>query len=181
MYVQLGYTAKARHELETLSRNDFGVIPRDVFWLVSMSTLGEVSCFLGDAPRAQVLYTLLLPYADRCIVIDSLLCLGSASRPLGLLATTLSRFDDGERHFEDALTMNAQIGSPLWIAHTQHDYAQMLLVRNHAGDNDKALHLLTQALATAERLGLKVLADKARPLKLQAEAAVQAPAFPRPA
>jgi tetratricopeptide (TPR) repeat protein len=90
------------------------------------------------------------------------LCQGSASRPLGLLATTLSRYEDAAQHFEHALTMNMQIRSPLWVAHTQHDYARMLL-RNHAGDREKALELLDEALATAEALGLwpQVLDDAA--------------------
>jgi hypothetical protein len=77
--------------------------------------------------------------------------------------------------------MNAQIRSPLWIAHTQHDYARMLLLRNHRSDRDKAHKLLTQALTSAEQLGLKALADKARPLKLAAEATAPAPVLPRPA
>jgi hypothetical protein len=54
-----------------------------------------------------------------------------------------------------ALRMNAQIRSPLWIAHTQHDYADMLLHRSHPGHRDKALQLLDEALTTAEQLGLK--------------------------
>ena len=53
--------------------------------------------------------------------------------------------------------MNARIRSPLWVAHTQHQYAQMLLRRDDPGDRDKALNL-TAALATADQLGLKALA-----------------------
>ena len=59
-----------------------------------------------------------------CVVVDGPFCLGSASRPLGLLATTVGRFDAAARHFEDALELNTRIQSPLWVAHTQHDYAQ---------------------------------------------------------
>ncbi|MGI9097406.1 MAG: ATP-binding protein [Solirubrobacteraceae bacterium] len=170
IYAQLGHSAQARHELEALARDDFADLPRDMFWLVNMSTLSEVVALLGDARRAQLLYTPLLPYADRCLATGALLCQGSASRPLGLLATTLSLFEDATLHFEQALKMNAQIRSPLWIAHTQHDYARMLLARNHPGDNEKALELLRQALTTAEQLGLTALADKARSLKLTTEA-----------
>jgi tetratricopeptide (TPR) repeat protein len=120
-----------------------------------------------------MLYRLLLPYADRCVVTSgiSLLCTGSISRPLGLLATTLSRLEDAEHHFEQALRMNMQIRSPLWIVHTQHDYARMLLKRNQPGDQGKALELLTNALDTAEQLSLKVLADNARSLMQTAVAA----------
>jgi hypothetical protein len=46
----------------------------------------------------------------------------------------------------------------------------MRLLRNDPGDRDEALALLTEALATAERLGLVALADEALPLQLAAEA-----------
>jgi eukaryotic-like serine/threonine-protein kinase len=179
IYAQLHRRTQARHELEALARHDFSDFARDVFWLPSLSTLCEVVAFLGDAPRAQLLYTLLLPYTDRCPVTFALLCQGSASRPLGLLATTMSRFEDAARHFEQALTMNAHIRSPLWIAHTQHDYAHMLLLRNHPQDRDKALELLDQAITTAHELGLKALANKARPLKREAEATGPPPTLAR--
>jgi DNA-binding SARP family transcriptional activator len=169
-YAQLQRVTQARQELEALAHADFDDLPRDAFWLSSMFSLCEAVVFLDDAPRADLLYRLLLPYAERCVVIVALPCLGSASRPLGMLATTLSRYEEAARHFQQALKTNAQIKSPLWIAHTQHDYARMLLLRNHPGDHDEALQLLDQALITAEQLGLKALADKARPLKLAAEA-----------
>jgi DNA-binding SARP family transcriptional activator len=171
IYAQLGRSVRARRELEALARADFEDLPRNRCWLWNLSVLSEVAVLLGDAPRAQLLYRLLLPYADRCVVNGALLSEGSASRPLGRLATTLSQVDDAARHFEQALKMNNQIRSPLWVAHTQHDYAHMLLLRNRRGDRAKALELLDDALVAAEALGLKALADKTRPLKLAAEAA----------
>jgi hypothetical protein len=57
----------------------------------------------------------------------------------------------------------------LWIAHTQHDYANMLRLRDQPGDRDKALELLGQALGTTQQLGLKALAGKAQPLKQATE------------
>jgi tetratricopeptide (TPR) repeat protein len=179
-HAQLGEMAQARQELEVLARDDFEDLPRDAYWLSNLSTLSAAAALLDDAPRAQLLYKLLAPYADRCVVIVALLSHGSASRPLGLLATTLSRYEDAARHFEQALAMNTQIRSPLWTAHTQHDYARMLLLRNHPDDDDRALGLLKQALATAEQLGLKALADKTRMLMSAAEADGPATALRRP-
>ena len=179
LYAKLDRRAQARQELDALARAEFRDLPRDAHWLVSLSVLCETVVLLDDAPRAELLYELLLPYADRCVVIFALLCHGSASRSLGLLATTLSRYDEGEQHFEQALTMNARIKAPLWIACTQHDYACMLLLRNRPGDGDKALELLTEALAAADQLGMKALGEKARLRKLAAEAAAARPALPR--
>jgi hypothetical protein len=83
----------------------------------------------------------------------------------------MSRFEDATHHFQRALEMNAQIKAPIWIAHTQHEYARMLLLRNGLGDRDSALNLLEPALTAAEQLGMKALADKTRPLELAAYAA----------
>jgi eukaryotic-like serine/threonine-protein kinase len=139
--------------------------------MLSIAVLSEVVAFLDDVRRAELLYQLLLPFADRCVVIDGpICCLGSASRPLGLLATTMGRTGAAARHFEDALEMNSKIRSPLWVAHTQHDYAHTLLQRAHHGDREKAIKLIDNALATADRLGLKALADKTQRLKHQAVA-----------
>jgi len=77
--------------------------------------------------------------------------------------------------------MNCQIRSPLWIAHTQHDYAHMLVLRNQTGGNDKALELPERALLTAQQLGVTALGNKARALKLAAEGAARPPALPEPA
>jgi DNA-binding SARP family transcriptional activator len=173
-YVELGLTAQAQRELEELARDDFCHLPRDDSWLSNLAGLSVVASTLGDARRVQLLYTLLLRYADRCMNKGLLLSLGCVSRPLGNLATTLSRYEDAEEHFEQALKINTRIRSPLWIGHTRLGYARMLLLRNDPGDNDKALHLLTQAIATAQALGLTLLADKARPLKLAAQAAATA-------
>jgi tetratricopeptide (TPR) repeat protein len=169
IYAQLGRTAQARHELDVLAHTDFEGLRRDSFWLSNVAMLSEVVALIDDTARARLLYTMLLPYADRAVVVTALLCWGSASRPLGLLASTLSRYEDAERHFEHALTMDSQIRSPLLTAHTQLDYAHMLVRRNQAGDSDKALQLLDRA-PTAEQLGLTALADRARALKLGLQA-----------
>jgi tetratricopeptide (TPR) repeat protein len=128
-----------------------------------------------------LLYELLVPHADRCVITLALLCQGSVSRSLGLLATTMSRFEDATRHFEHALKMNAQIRAPIWLAHSQHDYARMLLLRNHVADRDKARNLLEAALTAAEQLGMKALADKTRPLKLAAYSGGWSPGLARSA
>jgi tetratricopeptide (TPR) repeat protein len=180
-HAQLEHTAQARQQLDALAHDSFADLPRDVFWLTNVAWLCETVVLLGDAPRAQLLYNLLLPYQNRYVVTLALLCQGSASRPLGRLATTLKRYDDAERHFKQAIKMNVQIRSPLWVAHTQHDYARLLLLRNHPDDNERAVKLLREALTTADELGLTALADTARPLKLTAAAAGSSPALARPA
>jgi DNA-binding SARP family transcriptional activator len=170
VYAELERRPDARAALDVLARSDFSDLPRDWLWLMNIASLSEVVAFLNDADRAKRLYDPLLPYAERCLVIDAPFCQGSASRPLGLLATAMGRFDAAARHFEDAIAMNTKIRSPLWIAHTQHQYAHTLLRRDGPGDHEHARDLLKAAIGTADKLELNALADRARRLKYHADA-----------
>ncbi len=163
VYAELGRKQDAGRELDTLATDRFAALPRDAFWLVGMSMLGEVAAIVEHPVHVPVLYEELAPYAEHCIVMTAA-CYGSAARVLGLLATALGRFDDAGRHFEAALERNARIHSPLWVGHTQCDYASMLLRRDAPGDSERARALLEQALATASELGLHAVARKAEPL-----------------
>jgi tetratricopeptide (TPR) repeat protein len=158
---------EARRELECLAV-DLTAVPRNFFWLHLMERLAEVVTFVGDMRRAAMLYDFLLPYVDRCAVVAPSHSRGAVARPLGLLATVLGRYDDAERHFEKALEINARIRARIWVAHTQHDYARMLVARDQPGDREKAAALAAQALATAREVGMKPL--EADVLELQAAA-----------
>jgi hypothetical protein len=106
-----------------------------------------------------------LPYAERNVVCHPGCATGSVSRYLGLLATLLGRFEDGSSHFEDALVLNARMGARPWLAHTQEDYARLLLERGEPGDREKAQTLLDAAVTTYREL------DMTGPLR-RAESAV---------
>jgi len=157
----LGHADEARAGLESIAGNDFADIPRDLLYIYCMVRLCDVVSFLGGARRAAILYDLVLPYADRCATSgNNIACLGSVSRPLGRLATLLARYEEAEQHFERALEMNARIRARIWVAHTRHDYARMLVARGGPGDRAKAATLAAQALATAREVGMKPLEAK---------------------
>jgi class 3 adenylate cyclase len=166
---ELGREAEAREEFEKLAVDDFGTIPRDLVWLLTIAYCAEVASFLKDTERATTLYTLLLPHASRNVVVVSSACNGSVSRHLGLLATTLGQFDDAERHYEDALAMAKRLESPPLAARAQCDYADLLLERAGSGDVERARKLSGESLGTARRLGMKILAERALGLKLRAQ------------
>ncbi len=161
IYSELGRTEEARAEFELLAQHDFADLPRDALWMACMTYLVDVCTFLGDRARAATLYQLLLPYAGHTAVVGTAAaCYGAVSRYLGALATTLGRWDEAVQHFEDALAMNARMGARPWLAHTQHQYATMLLARDLAGDSEKARELLKAALVTARELGMRALEER---------------------
>jgi tetratricopeptide (TPR) repeat protein len=167
---EVGRAVEARQELDSFAANGFADLPRNHFWLASLWCLSEAAGTLDDVPSATTLYEILLPYARRCSVVPVAVCAGSTSRSLGLLATTLSRFRDAARHFDDAMETNARMRATPWLAYTQYDYGRMLLRRDEPGDREKAAALVAKALGTAQTLGMKPLSEKATVLKLQLEA-----------
>jgi len=161
VYSELGRTQEARAEFEHLARHDFADLPRDGLWMACMTYLADVCTFLGDRNRAAILYQLLLPYAGRTVVIgNAVACYGAMSRYLGALATTLRCWDEAEQHFEAALAMNAHMEARPWLAHTQYQYATMLLARDQSGDSEKAVELVKAALVTARELGMRALEER---------------------
>jgi tetratricopeptide (TPR) repeat protein len=107
----------------------------------------------------------LLPYRDRVAVAYVECSTGSVARHLGLLAETLGRRDDAERHFEDALELNERIGARSWLARTQLDYAGMLLARDGQGDAARARQLLDRCIETAAEIGMRPVAKRASALR----------------
>jgi hypothetical protein len=89
---------------------------------------------------------------------------GSLARGLGVLATTLSRFDDAERHFLAALEIERNMGARPWCAHAQHDLAGMLLARGGSGDAARARALVDEAVSVYRELGMETWAARAAAL-----------------
>jgi DNA-binding SARP family transcriptional activator len=131
-------------------------IPEDVDWLTTMTMLADLCADLGDAPRAEQLYELLLPYADVNVVIGlGVVCEGAAARYLGRLAAATGRRGDAERHFEEALERNTALGAPVCLARTQLEYAQAL-----GGRSARARELIESASSTAREVGLRGLSRR---------------------
>src|SRR6185295_15586503 len=130
---------------EELALNEFTSIQQDALWGASITFLVEVCAALGDSDRAEVLYRLLSPYRGYAVVASEWASFGAASRFLGQLAATMHRWKEAESHFEQAVAMNAKMGAKPWLAHTQFQYAHMLLQRSRGGDIERARKLLDES------------------------------------
>ena len=168
LYAELGRDAEARGEFDRLAADDFASLPRDTTWLAALGSLAEVSAHLADRERAVQLYELLRPYAARSAEVGCTISGGPVSRYLGLLATTLHRWDDAGTHFEAALAIAARTGSLLWIAETAYAFAAMLLARGDPADAERAHALLASARETTSALGLTRVATNVEALTASA-------------
>ena len=154
VHSQLGDVSRAGAEVDDLAARDFAAIQRDNEYLFSLAFVADTVETLADVRAAAVLYDLLVPYAHLNASNADEVATGSVSRTLGVLASVLSRWDDGVRHFEAATVHNQHMGARPWLAHTQHDYAKMLLARDLPGDRGRAQQLLGAAKEEYQKLGM---------------------------
>jgi eukaryotic-like serine/threonine-protein kinase len=164
LYFELGREPEARAALDGMLSRDLEHEYVDAEWLFTISMLAAPCASLGNRAAAERLYSMLLPY-ERLYVqapVESLF--GAVARGLGVLATALGRFEDGERHFDVALEIERAMKARPWLAHAQHDYAAMLVARGGAGDVARAQTLLGQALRSYRELGMNTWADRAAAL-----------------
>ena len=168
LHVEMGRLDEARAELDALVADDFAAVPRDANWVVSLANLSEVAHRVGAREHAAAIYEEVVPYAHRNVVVGGgWVCWGSISRYLGMLATTLGRYDDAERHFAVALQMNQRLKARPLIALTRSDFAHMLAERGGPDDLPQANELIGEALRAAGDLGMRSLVERAFALRLR--------------
>jgi tetratricopeptide (TPR) repeat protein len=148
---ELGRKESARVRFDELAADKFSALPRDGEWVFSLCLLAQLATHFEDRARAQTIYDYLLPHAHQNASLTGEIAIGSVSRYLGLLAMLIERWDDSERHFEEALEMNERMNARAWLAHTQEDYGRMLLERGGADHGSK---LIAAAFATYDELGM---------------------------
>jgi DNA-binding SARP family transcriptional activator len=154
LHARLDRVPEASDTLAELLLDDGTALPLDQEWLFGMSLLAETVARLGDTRAAAALYGALAPWAALNAVDQAEGMRGSVSRYLGMLATTTRRWQQAERHFEEALAMNARMGALPWVALTRHDYARMLHARGAPGDGERARPLARAAGQAFRELGM---------------------------
>ena len=170
IYRTLGLKDECQAIFEELVSDKLTFLPQDSLRVASLAYLSEVCAFLEDGLRAEILYNYLLPFDGRTVVVGgATACYGAAARYLGMLATTMSDWPAAERHFQGALEMDAHLGARPWLAHSQYEYAAMMLARGQAGDRQHALTLLKETLAAAHELGMAYLLRKISSLQVRHE------------
>jgi tetratricopeptide (TPR) repeat protein len=175
LYAEDGRHTEASSLIEELAAHNFTDLPRDNYWLASLALVAEACWILGETKHTGRLYELLCPYAAQHVLPGPHAAYhGSLTHYLGLLATNLGRWNEAMAHFEDALAAHARIAAAPFVARTQYAFADMLIRRGEAGDQERALELIGQALNTAEELGMTRLAEQALALKVHVQGMLKA-------
>ena len=170
-----GDLATARARLALLSEN--ALILRDQ--PDSAGPLAEAVALTGDVRMARILYPWLLPIAGEIISHgrSGISCGGPADLALGMLAGTLGKHDEAERHLRAGLALAAAGALLPYLAQGRFWLARTLLARGGAGDGDAARALIAEARQMARTLGLGILSRRLDALE-EPEQPTAAPAAP---
>jgi hypothetical protein len=152
---------RALKALNGVSQESVRDLEQNFMWWGAMVGLTTAATLLDDREWADLLYGCISPFADRNATLGSTTYLGSASHHLGVLATTLQRWDEAEQHFETALEKQKAMAARGFVALTQQCYANMLLERGGRSDEDRSRGLAEEAAITATELGLVAVQRRA--------------------
>ena len=166
LHSQLGHTEGARATFDALLTRDLEHEHRDAEWLFSLSLLTDPCAFLrrrgsGRAPPMAYFCRTRQLYAQAPVEAVA----GCVARALGVLGTTIGRFDEAERHLTVAIEIERRMRARPWLAHSQHDLAAMLFARRGPGDLDRARTLLREARGAYDELQMHTWAAQCDELK----------------
>lgn len=155
MAARAGQLSRARALFDRLTAPGIENLVQSSTWLAGMFGIAETAAILEDAAVARRAYALLRPFAAQPIMPSlAVTCFGSTERPLGLAALAFGDINAAIDHLERAAAANEALGHRPLIAITQADLAGALGQRAHAGDRERAVALLEQALADADAMRL---------------------------
>jgi hypothetical protein len=111
---------------------------------MAMFMWAEVCSRLCVLDGADEIYELLVPFSGQ-LVAGGTIVSGSIDRALGMLATTLERYEDADGHFAIAAEIEERLGAPLLLARTHAGWARALIARGRSEDLERAQHMLEHA------------------------------------
>jgi ATP/maltotriose-dependent transcriptional regulator MalT len=162
---EAGRTDEARFVLSEEAADDFSAVIGEVPWLTTLCLFAQLAAGLGELVHARALAERLAPFARQCPTLaHGGVILGSTSHYLGLLATTLGRYDEAQDHFATASAIHDRLAAPAWQARTDLECARMLAMRRRRGDLDRAYALRDAARARFAALGLAIWSERSEPL-----------------
>jgi hypothetical protein len=154
-HAMAGRLDDARRTLDELLPEGFAGVTRDMNWLTAAAEFAQAVGILGDADKARAAYPLLLPYADRNLLMArAAVCHGPAASFLGRLAATAGEWAEAESHFDAGLAACERVGARPLAARPKAWYAEMLRARHEPGDLERAAALERAAREEAESMGL---------------------------
>jgi len=163
--LETGNQAAARDAFGSIAANSFRDVHEDFFAGVTLALLAEVCATLEDQTSAAALCELLLPARGRFMVLAiGVICMGSTSHYLGLLALTRGAWSDAEELLTEAIEAHDRVGALPMLTRSRLAYLRLLRARDAPGDRERADSLREQVITDAAALGMQSVLAAARAL-----------------
>ena len=157
-------------ELERLAADDCAAISEDINWLPAIALMGEAAALVGERGLAEMIYEKLAGYDGKVLVVGRAASSnGPVSRVLGLLAWTMGRLPEAQRHLEAGIEQSRQMGDRPFVALARAELGRVLLERGGTEGQERALELLSESISEAREMGARGIADLALELRLEAQ------------
>jgi DNA-binding CsgD family transcriptional regulator/tetratricopeptide (TPR) repeat protein len=153
-FALMGRMEEARAAVRQVAAAGLETIGPAMIRLPAMALLTEAITAVGEADLASAAYAALLPYAHLNVSGGANGFNGSVSRHLGMLSTTLKRWDEAAEHYEQAIEFELRMGARPFVVRSQIAYAEMLLRAGRDRDFRHARKLLETAIASSRELGM---------------------------
>jgi DNA-binding CsgD family transcriptional regulator/tetratricopeptide (TPR) repeat protein len=154
---EIGLLPEARAIFDRLVEGDCRAICRDDMFLACLVFCAQTCCALEDAPHAESLYQMLLPYAKQTANHPTAVCFGTTELYLAMLACTANRPHIAREHFDNAVTHNRAMRAWPYLARTLYRYGVFLLARSTDTERRMGSQQLREAEGLARRLGMSRL------------------------
>jgi tetratricopeptide (TPR) repeat protein len=161
-YCEVDQVEEARALLDAETAAGF-VRPVNWGWLPDMTLWAAVASEVGDAEAAAVLGDRLAPWHDQ-VPYTGASVHGAVAMYCGGLARVLGRDREAEIYFAEALKINEHLQAPFFVAHTNLEWARLLVGRRDEGDLDRARAQLKEALNLAQEYGFGTVERRAAAL-----------------
>jgi class 3 adenylate cyclase len=162
-----GEIEEATCMLDDMAVDGYAAIPDDVTRTFNLCELAEVAAATENTARAAELIDLLRPLEGHGAAIGGMAYHGSVTHYLGILETLLGRSDEAIADLERAIAVHHDFGARPWEARSRYELARALLGRDGAGDRERAVSLLNEALDAANAIGMTRLVEQALATKLE--------------
>ena len=123
VHAAAGRTMESWADFEHFAADGFTRPALDSQWLFAVAALGQTCARLADGARAEALFELLVPFAERVPVLDAFggggAFLGPVAHTLGQLAATLGRHSEAEHRFDEAVATAYRFGAQHWAVQAE--------------------------------------------------------------
>ena len=117
----------------------------------------STSVATGSLEHCAVLYELLQPYSEFCVISLSFHCQGVVAHFLALLARVLGQRDVALEHFAHAIDRQEQLALAPQCVRTRYEFAHMLSESSELRDRERAQGLLERVRDDACQLTMAPL------------------------